>query len=472
MHLISQVKKLNYNDLKIFVIPVVIFSVYLAVFNQGVATIDSFNQLHQIASGEFTNWHPFFHTFIEMMCLKIYPSTLSIEIFQILVFSTMWMVICKYNRDDNDSTLKWQLVFTLIISLIPINGLYSVTLWKDVLFSYFMMFLCFLAMVMIDKKGNVDYRFIILISVVMAFIAQLRGNGIYVIAVTLVIYSVYLLVKRNAKMAVLLVILTVTFILLISALDVAYDVDDNAKDAMMTKIAHMLADYDMNLEIEDADRKEIHKLLREDKINSSFKLTVTDPILHITNAQQYESNKAAYIGLALKYSLKNPLHCLEYLFGSAPMVWNIIKDHWAGRPYYMSADQDRLQADFKTYYGNHHYTPTTPYENLSYVNWGTPAFDSLNHMLLDIEGSLWDTVFNNPALYMYISIILLFIIQAMVKSKEICLIYVPNLLNIIIVFFSTPIQDYRYLYANLLVCYLLVIIYIRTHQRFRNKTQD
>ena len=93
MKFISQIKKLNYNDLKIFVIPVVIFSVYLAVFNQGIATIDSFNQLHQIASGHFTNWHPFFHTFIEMLCLKIYPSTLSIEIFQILVFSTMWTAI-------------------------------------------------------------------------------------------------------------------------------------------------------------------------------------------------------------------------------------------------------------------------------------------------------------------------------------------------------------------------------------------
>ena len=327
-------------------------------------------------------------------------------------------------------------------------------------------------MVMIDKKGNVDYRFIILLSVIMAFIAQLRGNGIYVIAVTLVIYSVYLLWKRNAKMAGLLLVLTVTFILLISALDVAYDVDDNAKDAMMTKIAHMLADYDLNLEIEDADRKEIHKLLAEDRINSSFKMTVTDPILHITNAQQYESNKGTYIGLALKYSLKYPQHCLEYLFDSSPMVWNIVRDHWAGRPYYLSGEQDRLQADFNTYYGNHHYTPTTPYENLSYVNWGTPAFDTLNLMALGIEGCLLDTVFNNPALYMYISFILLIIMQIMVKSKEIWLMYVPNLLNIIIVFFSTPIQDYRYLYANLLVCYLLVIIYIRTHQRFREKIQD
>lgn len=98
---VSKIRQLNSRDLKIFLIPVVIFSVYLCVFNPCVATYDTFNQFHQIASGHFTNWHPFFHTFIGMLCLKIYPSPLVICIVQILVFSTMGMVICKYNRDDS-----------------------------------------------------------------------------------------------------------------------------------------------------------------------------------------------------------------------------------------------------------------------------------------------------------------------------------------------------------------------------------
>ena len=92
MGFIDKIKTFNYNDLKIFLIPFIIFSIYLAVFNPCIATIDSFNQLHQIASGHFTNWHPFFHTFIEMLCLKVYPSPMSVGIFQILVFSIMWMV--------------------------------------------------------------------------------------------------------------------------------------------------------------------------------------------------------------------------------------------------------------------------------------------------------------------------------------------------------------------------------------------
>lgn len=116
--LVSQIKTLNYNDLKIFLIPVIIFSIYLGVFKPGIATIDTFNQLHQIASGHFTNWHPFFHTFIEMLCLRIYPSTLSVCILQILVFSLMWTAICKYNRDDNaqsNTTFKIQNLLNIVM---------------------------------------------------------------------------------------------------------------------------------------------------------------------------------------------------------------------------------------------------------------------------------------------------------------------------------------------------------------------
>ena len=126
----------------------------------------------------------------------------------------------------------------------------------------------------------------------------------------------------------------------------------------------------------------------------------------------------------------------------------------------MSAGQDRLQSDFNVFYGNHNNIPTEPYENLSYANWGTPTFDFLNLLSLGIEGSIFDTIFNNPALYMYLSIILLIIIHLVTKTRDIYLMYIPNLLNILAIFFSTPIQDYRYLYPNLLVCYVLIIIVI------------
>ena len=474
---IAEIKgKFNYRDLIIFLIPIIVFLVYLAVFNPGIATHDSFNQLHQIASGHFTNWHPFFHTFINMLCLKVYPSTISIAVFQILVFSTMWTAICRYTRDDNaenNNPFKLQVIISLIICLIPINALYSITLWKDILFSYCLMFLCFLAKVMMDRKGIVGYRFVILLALIMAFVSQLRGNGMYVIVIVMVVYSIYLFMKKNRKMAALLPILAVTFILLISSLNIAYDIEDNEKDAMMTKTCHMLADYYLHLDMDEADKEQLAKVVDIEKIGEKYNPTGSDPIFAITDFKEAEKNRGIYIGLAIKYSLRDPLHCLQYLFESSPMVWDITRNHeWAGHVFYMNKEKDRLQMDFESYYNGHNFTAAHGYENLSYANWGNPIFNALNSLSIDLENSVVaDTLLDSPALYMYLSIILLILIHLVTRSREIYLMYLPNLLNIIIVFLSTPIQDNRYLYANLLVFYVLVMILIGLRQNYDLKSE-
>ena len=141
------ITKFNLKDLIIFLIPLIIFLFYLYIYNPGILTYDSFNQLHQIATGNFNNWQPFFHTFIEMVCIKIYASPVTIGVVQILSFSIIWTLICKYNRNDDLETKKYffmQVILTFTISLIPINALYSITLWKDVLFSYLVLLLCLL----------------------------------------------------------------------------------------------------------------------------------------------------------------------------------------------------------------------------------------------------------------------------------------------------------------------------------------
>ena len=152
--------KINYRDLIIFVLPVLIFVLYLFAYNPGVLTVDSFSQLHQIATGKFTTAHPIFHTFLEMLCLKIFKSPFYIGLFQILIFSAIWMGICKYHRDDyskNSNAFIVQFIVTLIVCLIPINAIYSITLSSNVLFSYSIMLLCFFFFFFFDKNGEVFF---------------------------------------------------------------------------------------------------------------------------------------------------------------------------------------------------------------------------------------------------------------------------------------------------------------------------
>ena len=455
------IPRLNHKDLIIFLIPIAIFSYYLKVFDPGILRYDSFNQLHQIATHSFTNWHPFFHTFIEMICLKIYSSPVSICILQILTFSVIWMVICKYNRQDDEKrfekTFILQLLVTLAICLIPINAIYSISLVKDILFSYFLLLMCFMIKVLLDKKGNVGYGFIIIMSLTMAFVAQLRPNGLYIVIPTLIILGIYLFKKNYNKTLLAIPVLAIIFILLIASLNVAFDVEDNEKSAVLAKVSHMLADYDLNLDLAESDKDKIHALIDEKSIKDKYEITYSDPIYAASDKQVFHKNPWDYCLLAIKHSLYHPSHFIEYMSGSSPIVWDITRDDsWVGFQYKITLEEDK-----NDYYGVHKSKPAADYDNASSKNIGTDEYNALHSISETFKNNIiLDTLFNSPALYMYLALIIMVLIHLITKSKEIYLLYLPNLFNIFAIFVSTPIQDNRYLYPNLLVCYLLIIILI------------
>ena len=469
----SRFKRLNYKDLIIFLIPVIIFSFYLYVYNPGIMTFDSFNQVHQIASGRYTNWHPFFHTFIEMILYKIYSSPISVGIFQILTFSIIWMVICKYFRNNDESInltdiksdreFIIQSIITLIICLIPINAIYSITLWKDVLFSYALLFLCFLIKVLIDKKCKVSIKFIVLMGFVMACVAQLRLNGIYVIVPLLIILAYYLYRHdKTEKFFVKLPVIAIIFILLIASLNAVYNVEDNAKDATLAKTTHMLANYDLYHKLDAKDSAKFHELINEKTVKDRYNTFFTDPVRNAANESVFEANKGEYISMAVKYSLQDPIHFIKYMLSSSELTWDITRDsYWQGKPYYIEKNGPLLESSRNNYFKSYHTTPVADYENVSSVNEGTGLFNLLNSFVYNARTNIvMDTLFESPALYMFLSILAMAGIYYLTKSKNIILVYLPNLFNILVVFVSIPTQDNRYLYPNLLVFYLLVIILV------------
>lgn len=459
----SKIKSLNYMDLLIFLIPLIVFSYYLHVYYPGIMVYDSYNQLHQIAIGKFNNWHPFCHTFIEMICLNVYRSPSSVAILQIITFSTFWMIICKYNRDDSQKTnlsFILQLIITLTIALIPINAIFSINLQKDILFSYFLMFLCFLMEILIDNEGKAGYPLAIAVSIVMAFVAQLRTNGMILVIVFLIVLPVWIYIKnKDFKLSIIIPALSILFILLIASLNIVYDVKDNQNDPLRDIVPHMLADYSMSLDLDSTDQIMLHKLMGKQDLDKYYNIYFKDPTRnHIVNRTVWKNDKNVYIDMAVKYSLRHPSHFIGYMFNSAPLVWDITRgDDWSSN--YGVIDMDYQKQRF---YSKNNVSPATDFDNASAVNVGTSEYQNLNHLVNAANDNLvLDTLFNSPALYMYLALIILLALYWITRLNDLWLVYLPNMLNILIVFVSIPAQQNRYLYPNLLVCYLLIIMLVR-----------
>ena len=128
-------------DLIIFIIPLLIFTLIFNIYYPGIIPFDGNNQWQQVQTKIITNAHPFFSTYFMYLLSKIWNDPKIVIFFQIIIFSFFWMIMCRNTRKDN--FIK-QILYTVFISFIPIISLYSITLWKDVLYSYYMMMLAFI----------------------------------------------------------------------------------------------------------------------------------------------------------------------------------------------------------------------------------------------------------------------------------------------------------------------------------------
>ena len=244
-------------------------------------------------------------------------------------------------------------------------------------------------------------------------------------------------------------------------MNVAYDVADNDKDAVYTKVIHMLVDYDLNLTLDNSDRDKIHEVINEKTIKENYFVYGSDPMYLYSNESVYDNDKSAFIGMAIKYSLQNPMHFIKYIFESSLMVWDFlhVKDY-GGSAYYIdnTANYERYKAHIPIYENS-----IVNNEEIFGFKFLYPIINFFNY------DAILNALFYSPALYMYLSLILMGGIYLLTKSRDIIYVYLPNVINILLVFASTSIQDYRYLYPNLLLFYLLIIILINVV--YENKKQ-
>lgn len=406
-------------------------------------TYDSYNQLTQIKKHSFNNWHPFFHTFIEMLVLKIWNNPTAIGLFQIGVFSTIWTCICHYCRNKNDiKTTILQAIITIVICINPINFLYSITLWKDILYSYSILFVCLLIKILLDKKYNVSKIFIVIFALSLAFLAEIRYNGLYITIILVILFS-FLFYKKIKKNFILLPIITIAGIAAISSLDIIYNVKDNDKDAVAPKVMQYLTYYIKNNKMSNKDIKLIEKVANKDKLVKQYKDSFTDNLYGVVDIKKYQKNKSKLMKLCFKYTVKYPGSAIDFAFRSTSFIWN---------PTFSKNRIGLIVVTDITSPNNVDNIMPSNYEKEYYQKFVSIINKTLNNNFLKI-------ILYSAALYFYLTIIVSIILLMKYKYRTL-LILLPNILNIIIVAVSNPIHDIRYIYPNILLFYFVVILLI------------
>lgn len=193
-----------------FAIPFITGLIYLFSFFPGLLTFDSIYQWDQISQSAFTDWHPAYHTILIWLVTRIYYSPASFALCQIVLFSGVITYGLRVMRDLG-VPISLLILLDIGISVIPINGIMEITLWKDILYSIFVLWLSIILLQIIHSGGDwlARSRNWFLFGLVAANVSLLRHNGFPVAFGTLL---VVLLVFTRRKETLLALILSILYI--------------------------------------------------------------------------------------------------------------------------------------------------------------------------------------------------------------------------------------------------------------------
>ncbi|MEI8314971.1 MAG: DUF6020 family protein, partial [Verrucomicrobiota bacterium] len=108
-----------------------IWTAYLLAFWPGIMSSDSVDQWGQMLTGHFNNNHPAFHTLTNWLFTRVWLSPAAVAMAQILALASVFGLTMR-------ELALWgvprniRIVITMLFSLSPVNGLMTITLWKDV----------------------------------------------------------------------------------------------------------------------------------------------------------------------------------------------------------------------------------------------------------------------------------------------------------------------------------------------------
>ena len=436
------------NNLIIFATMFGLLLIALLSFYPGIITIDGNNQWNQVLTNNIINNHPFFSTFVWWLLSKIWFSPTSLMLLQILLLSIIWTSIC--NELGKETKLIIKIIYTVIMCFVPIIFMYSITAWKDVIYSYMLLLLALMIYIGIKKDFKYSYWNIFVISLCLVLIASYRYNGIIVTGIALIIFLIIFLKKKFGwkKIMCSFGIFVLLFACCKTPEKIMCHAEKNgaASDIALYILSSVVIEDKIDDENDLAIINEVYpiKELKEEYNPYCINSMSFSKYYNRENGKIYANDIKKML---IKYSIKHPITIIKHYLKADNILIGLSfgdKDG-KGQGYVYIYEFSKW---FTKYTGN--------FDEI--VN---PVFKSgYNFYLNLVNNSTSDYIlrkFYLPAVPLYCSIILLFIYTKKKKDNRYYLMLIPMLLNTFSLLPINVAQDLRYAYINYLTLLLIVI---------------
>lgn len=440
-----------------------ILFIILLSFYPAIVCFDGDNQWQQVQSGIITNAHPFFSTFFMFLLSKIWNSITSLASFQIVLVSISWGYFCKVIKTND---LKKQIIvylFTTIMLLIPLVSLYSITIWKDTLYTSYL----FLSGVFIYDWSQNNYKITKVKSCILGFLLAMvfsyRHNGM-IVSLILVFLVLFICIKKYRKKQVdktnlkniflvflsfvaVLIIISIPKNMILKESDKKLKKDNKSEISCSTIDSYMLwmmgAHIKENNIKDDDDLEFLNNIIPIEEWKSVYNpyLINSTNLAENLDKQYLVDNSSKFEKIFVTYTKKYP---------------NTIFEH------YIKADSLLINplASFSSYVYVYSYPVMESLPNYTVIKSKIPIVKKFYDKAIEYSFKKPFIMFYQPALIMYLSLIIAVILALRVYGKKVWLFCSPMIANTISLFPINLAQDLRYVYINYFVFFGLSLMLI------------
>jgi hypothetical protein len=454
-----------------YLIPMALGLIYWLAFFPGVMTYDSVSQWAQLSTFKFTNWHPAFHTILMWILTRIWYSPAIISLFQVVIAS----LVIGYGLNSIRKVIQLPgyifIALGFLISANPLVGIIDVTLWKDVLYGFFVLLLSISIFNVVSSDGEwiVKPKHFILFGSALAFIWLFRPNGFPIVVASLI--AIVIIYKKHFKQFIFSSLITISIILfVIGPVYTWFKVDRETKQSygygvvfIHPVVAYVNSNSDLGY-LSDNEKQYLNKIypLNEtwsyscyDATVFFYKNTFLDPVIR---------DPLMMVKIFARLAIKDPKIMINHYLCLSSFVWSPFQP----RNVYLETIL------FDNY--NLNQTPS----------WKIYADEVNQHSILpqvrgfirhiveaewnrDIYRILW-----RPAIYMYLFLASLAFFVYRTSNKKWLLLSVPLITQSVVIMFTAQLEALRYQFPVYLISMLFTIPLIvmgqnKHHQVTKNK---
>lgn len=424
--------------------------VFLIGFFPAIMSADSLTQWEQIKGlSKIDNWHPVIHTMFNKFFLSIYDSPVSVALAQMFLMAGIAanFFLFLYKKGI---PAKWLMWLALGFALIPANGVYSVTLWKDIPFTFSLLWLTLvLAKIVTDDAYLRKIPSYIEIILALVCAALFRHNGMPVFILAVVGLLIYFFKTKKIALVICITISVGLVAWYNSYISDPSRVIPNPPSVKLVAPVHGMAAvryYGGHLSAEAT--QEMEKVLPDSIWVNFYNPFSADEYIYFCNRPFIENLANLPTGKAVSLYAnafaQNPYLIIRDRLCGAELLWNVYDAPGAyNYKYHTQIDENNLGLTMSDNFVK------------KVLKWYLEKSEKLADPLLWRAG-----IYN---------ILVLFLLFAFLKQRKwYLLIFIPVLGSIFALLLSMTIQNFRYVYFAPLIFGFLWLLYISNFKSIAN----